>query len=129
MSTDNDLLLVPTPRRPAPPMQRLRAGISTRFRLPTEDDAAPPSARLLGLAFWAAACVFAGLLPAGRLMIAILFGGPAWYPPVAISIGLAGTALMAAAFGSIHRAHLPWYLMAAATILLTANTTIIYTLL
>src|SRR5690349_15727784 len=124
MSTDNDLLLVPTPRAPAPPAQRLRESLSTRFRLPTEQDAAPPNARLLGVAFWAAACVFVGFLPAGRLLIALLFGAPAWYPPTAIAIGTAGVATMAAAFGAVHRSHLPWNLLAIATVLLAANVTI-----
>jgi len=129
MSTDNDLLLVPAARPPAPPAQRLRGSLSTRFRLPTEDDTPPPNARLLGMAFWAAACVFVGALPAGRLLIALLFGAPAWYPPTAIAIGIAGTAMVAAAFGSVHRPHLPWNLLAVATVLLAANVTIIYTLL
>ncbi len=129
MSTDNDLLLVPAARAAGLPAQRGRGSLSTRFRLPCEEDAAPPNTRLLGMAFWAAACVFIGFLPAGRLLIALLFGAPAWYPPTAIAIGVAGTAAVAAAGGSVHRAHLPWNLLGVATVLLAANVTIIYTLL
>ncbi len=129
MSTENDLLAAPPVRTAAPPMQRLRSGLSTSFRLPTEDDTPPRSARLLGMAIWAAACVFAGLLPAGRLIIALLFGAPAWYPPAALTLGLAGTAALAAAFGAIHRPRIPWILLAAATVLLITNVTLIYTLL
>ena len=129
MSTDTELLLVPTVRPPAPPAQRQRDSLGTRFRLNNEQDVPPPNARLLGMAFWSAACVFIGALPAGRLLIALLFGAPDWYPPTAIAIGIAGIVTVAAAFGAVHRAYLPWSLLAVATVLLAANVTIIYTLL
>jgi hypothetical protein len=101
--------------------------MSERFRLPTEDDAPPTNARMAGLSFWAAACAFAGLVPAGRLAVSLLFGGdPNWYAPTAITIGVLGVGLVAAAFAAIHRAHLPWYLLACATILLAANVSLVY---
>lgn len=113
-----------------PLLDRMQAALRVRFRLPTEDDAPPANARLFAMSFWAASCVFVGLIPAGRLVVALLFGGaPGWYPFIAISIGMLGTAAVAAAFAAIHRAFLPWYLLGIATLLLAANVALIYTVL
>ncbi len=110
-----------------PKLDQLRVALRARFRLPTEDDTPPANARLLGMAFWAAACAFGGVLPAGRLMAEYLFGSaPQWYIAATIVIGIVGTSLIAAAFASIHRAFLPWYLLSAATILLAANIALFY---
>lgn len=110
-----------------PRLERVKAALGERFRLPTEDDAAPPASRMAGLSFWAAACALAGLVPAGRLSVSLLFGGdPRWYAPVAISIGVLGIGATAAAFAAIHRAHLPWYLLGCATVLLAANLSLVY---
>jgi hypothetical protein len=105
-----------------PRLRRLRAAVSTRFRLPTEDDDAPASRRLLGMSLWAATCVFAGIIPAGRLVTEYFFGDAGrWYLTTGLSIGLIGAALIAAAFAAIHRAYLPWYLLGVASLLLVTN--------
>ncbi|HEX6686318.1 MAG TPA: hypothetical protein VF062_26340 [Candidatus Limnocylindrales bacterium] len=111
------------------PSQRrgLGATIGSRFRLHTEEHAAPSNARLLLVTLWAAISIFIGLIPAGRLAVTFLFGsGPWWYPFSAATLGLLGVSLMVAAFSSIHRSFLPWYLMTIATLLLTANVAMVY---
>lgn len=49
-----------------------------------------------------------------------------WYPLSTASIGILGLILMASAFASIHRAHVPWYLMTIATLLLAVNVAMVY---
>ncbi len=127
MSTDHDLLTSAKVPYQTPRLERVAAALGERFRLPTEDDAPPPATRMVGLSFWAAACAFVGLIPAGRLAVTLLFGGdPGWYAPAAMTLGVLGVSLIAAAFAAIHRAHLPWYLLALATILLAANVSLVY---
>jgi hypothetical protein len=59
--------------------------------------------------------------------VAWLFGGdPAWYIPATLALGVLGVGLIAAAFAAIHRAHLPWYLLGGATMLLAANLSLVY---
>lgn len=110
-----------------PRLERVRAALGERFRLPTEDDAPPAAGRMVGLSLWAAACAFLGLIPAGRLSVSWLFGGdPAWYIPATVTLGVLGVGLVASAFAAIHRAHLPWYLLGLASFLLAANVALVY---
>ncbi len=127
MSTDHDLLTTARVPYQTPRLERVKAALGERFRLPTEDDAPPPASRMAGLSLWAAVCAFAGLVPAGRLSVSLLFGGdPIWYAPAAITVGVLGIGATAAAFAAIHRAHLPWYLLGCATVLLAANLALVY---
>jgi len=127
VSTDHDLLSRAQVPYQTPRLERVRAALSERFRLPSEDDVPPPAARMAGLSLWAAACAFVGLLPAGRLTVSLLFGGDAgWYAPIAITLGVIGVGLVASSFAAIHRAHLPWYLLGCATVLLAANVALVY---
>ncbi|HYN94026.1 MAG TPA: hypothetical protein VES42_09285 [Pilimelia sp.] len=92
------------------------------LRLPGPDDPAPTAGRLLGMCAWAAALTMVGLAVAARAMVAMLTGhAPDWYEPTVIAAGLAGMALTAAAFLSVHRPWLPWVLLAAATVPLVIN--------
>jgi hypothetical protein len=98
------------------------AALGERFRLPAEDDAPPPPRRMAGLCVWAGALALIGLIPAVRLGVSLIFGGgPGWYAPVTILVGVLGVGATAAAFASIHRARLPWYLLGCATFLLAVN--------
>lgn len=115
----------------AAPEQRLGArlleGTRARFRLHTEDDDAPGNARVLAMTLVAVVCVFVGLVPAGRMMAALAMGhGPWWYPVVTVTLGVVGVGLITAAFAAIHRALLPWCLLAAALMMLVANVATAY---
>jgi hypothetical protein len=121
-------MTLPVEAATVPRLDQLRNAFRSRFRLPAEDDTPPENRRLLGMTFWAAACVFGGLLPAGRLIAEHFFGSaPQWYVVTTIVLGLSGTSLITGAFAAIHRAFLPWYLLSAATVLLAANIAMIYT--
>ncbi|MFD0594346.1 hypothetical protein ACFQZ4_19435 [Catellatospora coxensis] len=88
---------------------RVRTAVTSRFRLPGEDDPAPRTGRLLGLCVWAAALGFLGLIPGGRLAVALAMNldVPSWYAPTALTIGVLGVAAIAAGFAAIHRYRLP----------------------
>lgn len=108
--------------------RRLRTAVSSRFRLPGEDDPSPRSGRLLGLCAWAAAMAFLGLIPGGRLAfsLALNLETPPWYAPVSLTLGVLGVAAVAAGFFAIHRDRLPLHLFTAATALLLTNITLVY---
>jgi hypothetical protein len=108
---------------------RLRTAVATRFRLPREDDPSPRTGRLLGLCAWAAALGLLGLIPGGRLGVAVAANlpMPAWYAPVSLTIGVLGVAGIAAGFAAVHRYRLPLILFTASTALLLANLTLVYT--
>jgi hypothetical protein len=84
--------------------------------------------RVFALAWWAAMCIFIGLVPAGRLVAVFLLQTSIFevYAITAASVGLLGLALIALAFASIHHARLPWSLMTIATVLLVANVAMVY---
>ncbi|BCJ70834.1 hypothetical protein CS0771_03780 [Catellatospora sp. IY07-71] len=109
----------------------LRNAVSSRFRLPGEDDPSPRSGRLLGLCTWAAAMAFLGLIPGGRLAfsLALNLDLPPWYAPVSLTLGVLGVAAVAAGFFAVHRHRLPLYLFTAATLLLLTNLVLVYTAL
>jgi hypothetical protein len=99
------------------------------FRLHTSAHPAPPAVRVLGLASWAAICIFIGFIPAGRVVATFvlhisIFQG---YAVTTASIGMLGVALIAGAFASIHRSQLPLALMSIATFLLMVNVAMVYT--
>ena len=89
------------------------------FRLPAHRDPEPDPARLVGLCSWTAALGLLGLAIAGRASVAILTGAvPGWFEPLVVTMGVVGITLTAAAFLAIHRRHLPWLLLTAATVTL-----------
>lgn len=109
----------------------LRSAVSSRFRLPGEDDPSPRTGRLLGLACWAAALGFLGLIPGGRLGVSLALNlpMPPWYAPVTLTIGVLGVLAIAAGFAAIHRYRLPLILFSTASALLLANLILAYTAL
>ncbi len=111
---------------PPPLSRRLTKGIRARFRLHTDEHAAPAGARLLGVTSAAAGCVFVGIIPAARLIASVAIGGPWWYQMMTLVLGIVGLGFLTAAFSAIHRRLLPWYLVGAAALLLTANVTLVY---
>ena len=91
------------------------------FRFPAPDDPAPGPTRLLTLAGLAALLGF-GLVGVGALAFVTLLGGaPFWYVPTLALFGLLSIALTIGAFLSIHRAFLPWLLLACAAGPLTVD--------
>jgi hypothetical protein len=92
------------------------------FRFPSADDPEPATRRLLGMSLYASMLGLLGLAVAIRGVAGIVGGHtPAWYEPTLVAAGLIGVALVVAAFLSIHRRLLPWLLLLAAAIPLTAN--------
>jgi hypothetical protein len=110
---------------------RFGAAVNKHFRLPTPDDPTPSTPWLLLITGWAAALGLVGLLPAAQVAVMVLFNtkGPSWYPTTTVIIGVIGLALVAAGFASIHRNRLPLAMLTAASALLIANVTLIYTVL
>ena len=101
-----------------------RAGLDdeeTLFRFPAPDDPAPGPTRLLSMAVGAALLGF-GLVFVGALAFVTLLGGaPFWYVPTLALFGLLSIALTVGAFLSLHRAILPWLLLACASGPLTVD--------
>lgn len=90
--------------------------------MPGPRDLPPRPARLFGVCAWAAALGLLGLPVAGRASVAIITGqAPSWLEPTVVSCGLAGICLTATSFAAIHRRHLPWLLLAAASVGLVVN--------
>jgi hypothetical protein len=86
------------------------------FRLPAHQDPEPDPGRLVGLCSWAAALGLLGLPVAGRAWVAFHTEAvPGWFEPLVVTMGVVGITLTAAAFLAIHRRHLPWLLLTAAT--------------
>ena len=101
------------------------AAQNTLFRLGdlVHSDARPrpDGGQMLGVCAWATALVLAGIGVAIRGLLAIVGGvAPAWYQPALVGTGLIGLALTVAAFVTIQRRHIPWFLLALATIPLAA---------
>jgi hypothetical protein len=101
-----------------------RAGLDddeTLFRFPAPDDPAPSTARLLSMAVGAAALGFAAVGVGALAFVTLLGGAPFWYVPTLALFGLLSIALTVGAFLSIHRAFLPWLLLACAAGPLTVD--------
>ncbi|HET6530647.1 MAG TPA: hypothetical protein VFH03_08545 [Actinoplanes sp.] len=92
------------------------------FRFPAADDPAPGTRRLLILSLYASALGLAGVGVGVRGFVSVLGGGvPFWYVPLLVVLGLLSVALVVGAFLSIHRPRLPYVLLAAAAVPLTAD--------
>jgi hypothetical protein len=94
----------------------------TLFRFPAADDPAPGTRRLLSMSLYASALGLAGVGVGVRGFVSVLSGtAPGFYVPVLALLGLLSVALMVGAFLSIHRRVLPYLLLAAAAVPLTAD--------
>lgn len=91
------------------------------LRLPTATDPAPRPARLAGVCVWVAVLGLSGLPAAGRAVVALITGTPAWLGPTMLGIGMIGMGLAVASFTAIHQRSLPWALLSAASVVLVAN--------
>jgi hypothetical protein len=92
------------------------------FRFPTADDPDPGTARVLGLALYAAALGLAGVGVGLRGFVSLLGGGvPGWYLPVLALAGLISVGFAIAAFLAVHRRLLPWLLLTAAAVPLAGD--------
>jgi hypothetical protein len=93
----------------------------TLFRFPAPDDPAPGTTRLLIMALGAAALGFVAVGVGARAFVTLLGGAPFWYVPTLALFGLLSIALTVGAFLSMHRAFLPWLLLACAAAPLTVD--------
>ncbi len=92
------------------------------FRFPTADDPAPGTRRVLAMSLYASALGLAGVGVGIRGFVSVLGGtAPGWYVPVLALLGLLSVGLVVAGFLSIHRKRLPYLLLAAAAVPLTAD--------
>jgi hypothetical protein len=92
------------------------------FRFPAADDPAPGTGRLLGMSIYAALLGLAGVGVGVRGLLSQISGGvPGWYPWVLAFLGMISVVLSVGAFLSIHRRMLPWMLLMAAAVPLTAD--------
>jgi hypothetical protein len=63
-----------------------------------------------------------GVAIALRALIAIVSGVvPHWFEPAVVGTGVAGIALTVGGFMAVHRRHLPWALLGAASATLAMN--------
>jgi hypothetical protein len=99
---------------------RLAYELGSRFRLPRPDDPAPRQWRIAGICGWAAGLGIAGLVAALLTLVAMVRTTAGWYEPTVIAIGLTGILCTIGALASVHRRHLPWTLLAAASAALVA---------
>ena len=92
----------------------------SRFRLPTSDDPAPGTRRVLIMSLYAAVLGLAGVGVGVRGLVSTIGGGvPGWYVPLLVVLGLVSVVLSVGAFLSIHRRVLPYVLLAGAGLPLT----------
>jgi hypothetical protein len=91
------------------------------FRFPAADDPAPGTRRLLSMSLYASALGLIGVGVGVRSFVSVLGGVPGWYVPVLSLLGLSSVALVVGAFLSIHRRVLPYVLLIAAAVPLTAD--------
>lgn len=93
------------------------------FRFPAADDPEPGSRRLLSMSLCASVLGVLGLAVTVRGVFLVAGGAaPLWYDLLFPFTGLLGVALVVGTFLSIHRPRLPWALLLAAAVLLTADT-------
>ena len=100
------------PARPV--LETLNLAAEPMFRFPTPYDPHPGTARVLGMAVYGALLGLAGVGVGLRGFVSVLGGVPTWYVPVLTVSGVASIVLAIGAFLSIHRARLPWILLAVA---------------
>jgi hypothetical protein len=94
----------------------------TVFRFPAASDPAPGTARVFGMALYAALLGLGGVGVGLCAFVSVLGGSaPEWYVPVLALIGLIGVALAVGALLSMHRRFLPWALLLAAAVPLTGD--------
>jgi hypothetical protein len=98
-----------------PGQQAARDVLTTHFRMPGTPDPAVRLRRLAGVATWAAALGFGGLILAMRIVFGLFTHIAAWYLPVIFTLGLCGLACTVGAFASVHQRRLPWLLLAGAS--------------
>ena len=92
------------------------------FRFPAADDPAPGTRRLLAMSIYASFLGLAGVGVGARGMLSQIGGGvPGWYVPLLAFLGVVSVVLSVGAFLSIHRRVLPWGLLLAAGVPLTAD--------
>jgi hypothetical protein len=90
----------------------------TSRRQPTPE---PRLRQLMGVCGWAAVLGGISLIVTLRGLFGVIAGSPpAWYEPSAVAVGLTGIALTVAAFVTVHRQRVPWFLLGGATIFLLA---------
>jgi len=105
----------PVERLGIPAQQAARDALVTHFRVPGTPDPEVRLRRLAGIAAWAAALGFGGLILTVRLMFGMFTTVAGWYPPAICLLGLFGIASTVGAFGSVHQRRLPWVLLGLAT--------------
>jgi len=94
----------------------------TIFRFPAADDPAPDTRRVLAMSLYASVLGLTGAGAGVRGFVSSIGGDvPGWYVPVLILAVLLSVALMVGAFLSIHRRYLPYLLLVAAAVPLTAD--------
>jgi hypothetical protein len=92
------------------------------FRFPAAGDPAPRTRRLLIMTLYASALGLIGVGVGVRGLVSVIGGGvPVWYVQTLAGLGLLSVALVVAAVLSIHRRRLPWLLLAAAAVPVTAD--------
>jgi hypothetical protein len=92
------------------------------FRFPAAGDPAPRTRRLLIMTLYASALGLIGVGVGVRGLVSVIGGGvPVWYVHTLAGLGLLSVALVVAAVLSIHRRRLPWLLLAAAAVPVTAD--------
>lgn len=117
-----EALFEPTRDDGKPARRSTSTRLSSAFRLPGTADPAPGARRLAGMCAWAAVLGLVGVAIAVRALLAIMTGvAPDWFEPAVVGTGVAGIALTVGGFMAVHRRHLPWALLGAASATLVLN--------
>lgn len=100
----------------------------TVFRLPAADDPRPGSRRLLAMSLYASVLGTVILAVAAYALVSSVAGSPGGRSPALLpATWLSSVVLVIGAFLSIHRRRLPWVLLLASTLPLTATVVITVT--
>jgi MFS family permease len=87
----------------------------TELRMPGTPDPEVRLRRLLGVCAWAMLLGLIGMMIAARIVFGIFTEMPLWYWTLIFLLGVPGIAATFAAFATLHKNHLPWKLLRAAS--------------
>jgi MFS family permease len=97
------------------PSQQVALDALSELRMPGTPHPEVRLRRLLGVCAWAMLLGLIGMIIAARIVFGIFTEMPLWYWMLIFLLGVPGIAATFAAFATLHKSHLPWKLLRAAS--------------